>query len=58
MVTDITGPFPASDSGNKYILVVMDSFTKFVEAYAIPDQRAETVANKIVFEFLLRYGLA
>ncbi len=58
VVTDITGPFPVSDSGNKYILVVMDSFTKFVEAYAIPDQRAETVANKIVFEFLLRYGLA
>ncbi len=35
VVIDITGPFPLSESGNKYILVVMDSFTKFVEAYAI-----------------------
>ncbi|MES9883973.1 MAG: DDE-type integrase/transposase/recombinase [Sedimenticola sp.] len=58
VVTDITGPFPMSEAGNRYILVIMDSFTKFVEAYAIPDQRAETVANKIVFEFFARYGLA
>ena len=55
--TDILGPFPCSESNNKYILVVMDNFTKFVEAYAIPDQKAETVANKLVFEFFCRYGL-
>jgi len=55
--TDITGPFPESDSGNKYCLVVIDNFTKFAEAYAIPDQTAHTVASKIVNEFLSRYGI-
>jgi len=55
--TDILGPFPCSDSNNKYILVIMDNFTKYVEAYAIPDQKAETVADKLVFEFFCRYGL-
>jgi len=55
--TDIMGPLPESDSGNKYCLVVIDNFTKFAEAYAIPDQTASTVATKIVYEFLSRYGI-
>ena len=55
--TDILGPLPLSDKGNKYILVVGDHFTRWVEAYAIPDQTASTVANKIVYEFFARLGL-
>jgi len=53
---DVLGPLPESEDGNVYILVVGDYFTKFVEAYAIPDQTAETVADKLVHEFCLRYG--
>jgi hypothetical protein len=47
--TDILGPFPVSDQGNRYILTVMDQFTRWVEAYAIPDFTAQTVAQGIVF---------
>ena len=54
--TDILGPLPTSDSGMKYILLVQDQFTKWTECYAIPDQTAETVAHKIVFEFIARFG--
>ncbi len=54
--TDITGPFPVSLNGNKYILVVTDYFTKWVEIYAIPDQTAYTCAEKILNEFICRYG--
>ena len=57
IATDLMGPFPVSTNNNRYILVVMDYFTKYVEAYAIPDQKAETVANTIVFEFFSRFGL-
>ena len=57
LATDIAGPFPLSDNGNKYILVVMDYFTKWVEAYAIPDSTAATVADKIVTEFISRFGI-
>ena len=56
VAVDITGPFPDSDAGNRYILVVGDYFTKWVEAYAIPDQEARTVANKLVDEFFCRYS--
>ena len=54
---DILGPLPQSSSGNKYIMIVMDYFTKWAEAYAIPNQEAETVANKLVHEFFSRFGV-
>ena len=40
----ILGPLPVTNRGNKYVLIVADHFTKWVEAFVIPDQRAETVA--------------
>lgn len=54
---DIMGPLPVTERGNKYILVVGDYFTKWTEAYAIPDQEAETVARKLVDEFICRFGV-
>ena len=54
--TDITGPFPTSDAGNKYILVVVCGFSKWVEAFSIPNQEAETVARVLVRELFCRYG--
>ena len=54
---DILGPLPLTYDGNRYILVVADYYTKFVEAYAIPDEQAQTVAQKLVEEFVCRYGV-
>ncbi len=53
---DIMGPLPESEKGNLYILVVADYFSKYTEAYAIPDMTAQTVADKIVTEWICRYG--
>ncbi|GFV21181.1 retrovirus-related Pol polyprotein from transposon 297 [Trichonephila clavipes] len=43
---DILGPLPRSSEGNNNILVVMDYFTKWPEAYPISDQEASTVAEE------------
>ena len=50
LAVDITGTFPESEAGNRYIniLVVGDYFTKWTECFTIPDQEAETVAQKLV----------
>ena len=45
MVMDIPGLVPESKAGNKYILVVGDYFTKWMEVYSIPNVDAITVAT-------------
>jgi transposase InsO family protein len=54
---DLLGPVAQTYSGNKYLLVVTDYFTRYAEAYAIPDIEAKTVAEKLVTEFICRYGV-
>ena len=49
---DVLGPLPKTSRGNQYILVVADAFTKWTEAYAIPNQTAKTCAHKILNEFI------
>eukprot|EP00731_Ephydatia_muelleri_P004805 Em0002g981a len=50
VVTDILGSLPKSKNGNMYMLVASDYFTHWAEAYAIPNQEAETVAKKLTNE--------
>lgn len=56
VAVDICGPLKLTRSGNKYICVVMDYFSKWPEAYAIPDQEATTVATA-VSDFFFRFGV-
>ena len=53
---DILGPFPKSHSGNVYILMLVDQFTKWLECYPLPDQNAETMAKAMVEGFIARFG--
>jgi len=54
---DVLGPLTETNEGNVYILVVGDYWTRWMEAYAIPDQCVETVAAKLVEEFICRFGV-
>ena len=54
---DILGPLPTTARGNKYILVVGEYFTKWTEAYPMPDVEARTIARYFVNEFICRFGV-
>ena len=54
---DLLGPLPESTNKISYVLVVTDYFTRYTEAYALPNQEARTVASKLVKEFFLRFSL-
>jgi hypothetical protein len=44
-------------NGNKYIMVVGDYFTKWMEAIPIPDAEAKTVADKFVERIVSIFGI-
>ena len=57
---DILGTFPCSKRGNSYILVAGgggggDYFTRWMEAYAIENQEAVTVARVLSEDFFLSF---
>lgn len=53
---DITGPLPTTESGQKYILVEEDYFTKWTEAFPLPNKEAKIVVEKLVKEVISRFG--
>ena len=48
IATDILGELPSTKSGNKYILMASDYYTKWTESFAMPNMEARTVAKIIV----------
>src|SRR5258705_6394172 len=54
---DIMGPLPVSTQGNRYILVFIDLFTKWAEAYPVKQIDAITVTDVLVHEFISRHGV-
>ena len=56
VAVDIMGPLPETDDGNKYVLVAVDYFTRWTEAYGIRNQEAATVAKKLVDEVFCRFS--
>ena len=53
---DMAGPLPTTKRGNKYILVICDHFTKFVQAYALRGMTAEEVAEDAI-KYCLIFGI-
>lgn len=54
---DIIGPISPSRSGNCYILTMVEYTSRYVEAVALPDQTAESIAKAFINTIILRHGL-
>ena len=54
---DIAGPLPKTSRKNRYIMVVGDYFTKWIEAIPLPDYKAKTCADALLNHFIYRLGI-
>ena len=56
LAMDVVRPYPITSIGNQFCLMVGCYFSKWLECFPIPDQKAMTVARKLVYEIMVRYG--
>ena len=56
VTADLIVELPTSHDNNKNILVMVDHFTGWPIAKAIPDKEATTVANAIFEKLILQHG--
>ena len=54
---DVLGPFVESTQGNKYVLMIIDQFTRWIECCPIAEQTAETTAKTFFDQFVSRFGV-
>ena len=53
---DILGPLTTSKEGYKYILLIVDSFSKWPEAFPLKTMEAKEIAKVLYAEIFSRYG--
>lgn len=53
---DLLGPFPTSQSLNKWIVVATDYMTRYAETAALPRGTAQEVAKFFISQVVLRHG--
>ena len=54
---DILSPLPRTTAGNKYLLVIVDCFTKQVEAFPLKNSKAKSIAEIFVKKVVSRHGV-
>lgn len=54
---DVVGPLDRTLSGNTCILTVQCNFTKFMQAFPIPDQTAETIAKVLIDDVVSTFSM-
>ncbi|XP_011859544.1 PREDICTED: uncharacterized protein LOC105557028 [Vollenhovia emeryi] len=54
---DVLVPLPTSTAGNRYLLVVIDCFSKWVEAFPVKNIRAKAVAEVFVNQIISRHRI-
>ena len=53
---DMAGPFPISRRGNRYILVMIEHFSKWIEVVVLPRKESRLTADAFLQRILTLYG--
>lgn len=53
---DLSGPYPISKKGHKYLMLVSCYFTKWIDAIPLKNQEAGHIASKLVNRFISIFG--
>ena len=53
---DLSGPYPTTLSGNRYIVAFVDWYSGWQEAFSVPDKTPETVADLVIEKMFPRFG--
>jgi hypothetical protein len=53
---DLAGPLPLTKSGNQYVFIAIEHFSKHIEVAAIPNKEAETTRAVFLSLVLCRFG--
>ena len=56
VLIDMVGPLPPTSGGNKYLLTIMDTTTRYPEAIPVTSMKAKTVLKHLL-NFFTRFGL-
>ncbi|CAB0042215.1 unnamed protein product [Trichogramma brassicae] len=56
VAADITGPFSCSRNGNKYLLIFMDMFTRYIECIPIKKANGPTITQKLYGRIFMWFG--
>ena len=54
---DVIGPLPITARRNRFIITMIDHFSRWVELVAVNNTKAETVAEKILIHWIARFGV-
>jgi transposase InsO family protein len=57
VAADLAGPLDKTERGNQWILVITDHFTRWTDAFALPNARAETVARVLEERIFSTFGV-
>ena len=53
---DLSGPYPTTLSGNKYIIAFVDWYSAWPEDFAVKDKNNETIADLTIDQYFPRFG--
>ena len=56
VAVDLMGPYPLTNQGNRFILIVTDMFTRWVESFPLRNSHAPTLIRTLEKEVFSRFG--